>query len=246
VDLFIQQCQQIIGAQGGLFLSLFLGGLLGSISHCTGMCGPLVIAQTTAKNEQESALPQGKTTRLGSALLPYHFGRMTTYILLGIFAASLSQHLIGTPAQQTVAALLLMTAGLLFMAKALPAVLVFATGSALRPLMRSYGKLVSTIAAPFGASSSNSGLYFFGVMLGFLPCGLVLAAVMAAASSGNPLAASLGMAAFCLGTMPSLISLGLGAAALRRRWPTEVDKFAKIIMALNGLLLCAVSLRLAL
>ncbi|MBV1901879.1 MAG: sulfite exporter TauE/SafE family protein [Kordiimonadaceae bacterium] len=245
VEYFIQQCQVAIETERGLFFSLFIGGLLGSISHCTGMCGPFVLAQCGKTDRIGDARSMSLQAALRGALIPYHFGRMTTYIILGVMGANMSEYLVGTAAQTAVASSLLMIAGLLFVAKAFPEVLSFSAGPLLQPANRAYGQLVSTIASPFGASNSTSGLYFFGAMLGFLPCGLVMAAVMAVAATGDPLAAALGMAAFSLGTMPSLIFVGFGANTLRRKWPAQVNRFAKTLMAINGIILCAIALRLA-
>jgi len=275
VDLFIQNCQVIIGAEGGLFMSLFLGGLLGSISHCTGMCGPIIMAQSAAQGAIQSpvqntaqsaafsvahsvdrmggrpqdAFPVRQTMTLQAAargmLLPYHMGRLFTYSLLGTAAASLSQYLIGTPVQKAVASGMLFLAGVLFIHKSVP-VLAPARGSAVsRKLSRPYGKLVAFLAGPFARRSTSGNLFFFGAMLGFLPCGLVFAAVMAAASTGDPLTAAFGMAAFGLGTVPSLLVIGASTEFLQRRWPERVNQVAKSVMAVNGLILCAVAVRLA-
>lgn len=56
--------------------SLFLGGLLGGLTHCAFMCAPFVV------------MMQQKTIgRLQSVLLiPYHLGRMVTYVGLGVLA----------------------------------------------------------------------------------------------------------------------------------------------------------------
>ena len=245
MEYFLQQCVVVIEADGGLFLSLFIGGLLGSISHCTGMCGPFVLAQCGKTGRAGNAKYMSMQAVVHGALIPYHFGRMTTYIILGIIGAGMSEYIVGTSAQTAVASALLMIAGLLFMAKALPEVLSFSAGPLFQPLTRAYGQLVGNMASPFGTSNTTMGLYFFGAMLGFLPCGLVMAAVMAVAATGDPLTAAFGMAAFSIGTMPSLMLVGFGASKLQRKWPTQIDRFSKTLMAINGFILCAVALRLA-
>ena len=55
-----------------LVLALFMAGLVGSAGHCAGMCGPFVLAQVGARTQLNRLA--------GSALLPYHLGRGTTYI----------------------------------------------------------------------------------------------------------------------------------------------------------------------
>ena len=265
MDLFIQHCQAVIETQGGLLLSLFLGGLLGSISHCTGMCGPIVMAQASARQARgtcrENAGPevrapapsdgsQSVMIAARGALMPYHFGRMASYMMLGVAGASMSQYLIGTPAQKAVAATMLLIAGTLFLAKSVPALQLFSFNKKIQQkaqfFTKPYGRLVGTVAAPFSNGRSWASLFLFGAMLGFLPCGLVMAAVMASASAGDPLTAAFGMAAFSVGTVPSLVAVGMGTGYLRRKWPREVGKVANTVMALNGMILCMVAVRLAL
>lgn len=243
MDYFLTACRAVLEAEGSLLLSLFLGGILGSISHCTGMCGPIVMAQS---NAYDSTHGPALARATGRALVPYHLGRATTYTILGVVGASMSQYLIGTPSQQTAAAVMLMLAGILFVLKAIPSLMPKGANGKLGALLRPYSQAVSSVAAPFARPAKGGNLYFFGVMLGFLPCGLVMAAVMAAASTGDPLAAGFGMLAFSFGTMPSLMLLGAGTRYLKRRYPREVDKVANTVMAANGLVLCAVAARLAL
>jgi sulfite exporter TauE/SafE len=53
-----------------------------------------------------------------------------------------------------------------------------------------------------------------GIMNGFLPCGLVYAALAAAAARGSAGEAMLGMMVFGLGTWPALGALGIAGSAL--------------------------------
>jgi hypothetical protein len=54
-----------------------------------------------------------------------------------------------------------------------------------------------------------------GLLWGWLPCGLVYAALLAAAMAGDPARGALAMLAFGLGTLPWLLAAGVGAARLR-------------------------------
>ena len=67
-----------------LYGALFLAGLVGSLTHCAGMCGPFVLTQVGAGLETVPAAKMTEWTRLrGALLIPYHLGRFTTYVLLG-------------------------------------------------------------------------------------------------------------------------------------------------------------------
>jgi sulfite exporter TauE/SafE len=79
--------------------------------------------------------------------------------------------------------------------------------------------------------------YLLGVMLGFIPCGLVFAALMAVSATADPMKALVGMLAFGLGTMPALIAVALGGRALFRVRPVWVKPAFTALMIFNSLLL---------
>lgn len=245
MHIFLQQCQAVLDTQGGLLLSLLIGGLLGSLSHCTGMCGPIVMAQVSRHQGESTTVSSLPADILRGLSLPYHLGRTFTYVLLGVLAAGMTQYLVGTPAQRSVAAVMLLVAGALFVMKALPGLLP-ELGQSFGRWLRPFSNLVANFAAPFSGRANVVARFFYGVMLGFLPCGLVVAAVMAAASPGDPLTAAMGMAAFAVGTMPSLMLVGLGSGYAQKKWPVQTRKISNSVMALNGLILCVVAVRLAL
>ncbi len=77
-------CVATVEQHGNLIVALFLTGLLGSVSHCVGMCGPFVLAQAACRLEGIPASGMREWHRLsGGALLPYHLGRITTYAAMG-------------------------------------------------------------------------------------------------------------------------------------------------------------------
>ena len=55
-----------------------------------------------------------------------------------------------------------------------------------------------------------------GLVWGWMPCGLVYAALAASVTSGSPLAGATTMAAFGLGTLPTLVAMGSAAALVTR------------------------------
>jgi len=228
MDYIIVQCQAAFAGNSGILMSLFLAGLVGSVHHCTGMCGPFVVAQIKDPGTA------GFSRLRGSALLPYHMGRITTYMVLGIIAAGLSNYIIGTPMQRGIAVSLLTIAGLLFLSSAVPQIKALITPGATRGFAGSIGKYVGLAARPFSNGSGSLRQYFLGTMLGFLPCTLVMAAVMAVASTGQPATALFGMLFFGLGTVPALFMVGSGAQAAIQRWPGHMQKITSGMMALNG------------
>jgi uncharacterized protein len=74
-------------------------------------------------------------------------------------------------------------------------------------------------------------------VLGFLPCGLLYAAIGAAASTANPLAAAMSMAAFVFGTFPMLWLVGYLGGWAQRRWNNIARRAMPAIALLNAIVL---------
>ena len=98
-------------------------------------------------------------------------------------------------------------------------------------------------APSLGWRGAPSGGYPLGIVLGFLPCGFLYAALATTAASGNPLLGALGMLAFGLGTVPALVAVGIAGQAAGRRWQRGVAAAAPAVMLLNAALLTVLALR---
>ena len=237
----------------GIALALFVAGLVGSFSHCAGMCGPFVLAQSTANTAARSSTHRSPNTltnpvpnpvarpstifsRLGgAALLPYHLGRATTYVALGAAAASLTGALMMVPELRWLAIAFLALAGLAFLTHAiggLPAALKRHLPA--RHLGARWAALVSRLARPLFASPRGLRGYFLGVALGFIPCGLLYAALAVAAASASPINGAIAMAAFALGTAPGLFLVAFAGHVAARRWPRTVHGLSSLLMVANS------------
>lgn len=235
-------CAALVEDHGGLLISLLLTGLLGSATHCVGMCGPLVLAQTGAVLEGIPASGMREWHRLkGGLLLPYHLGRATTYAALGALAAGLFGLVPDARFEGVLGAALLVLAALGFVGYALPRL-----GLRL-PLSAdpAWAGLVERIAKPLFARPVGGRGYLLGVALGFIPCGLVYAALAAAASSGSTLAGFVGMLAFALGTMPALIGIGVAGGWAAARFRGAAGKFLPFLYLANAAFLLFLAYGLA-
>jgi sulfite exporter TauE/SafE len=240
METLLSHCQSTLSPHQPLFAGLFLAGLLSGLTHCMGMCGPFVLAQTL----QPAGRGYGKALSLrrltGMALVPYHLGRMTTYAALGASAGLLSRQIIGTPWQEVLMAGLLSLAGVMFLWQftkgILPKKMLIA-----RRFTPTYGhhagQSLSRLARPFFAAPEGFRGYVLGVMLGFLPCGMVYAALMTVATTASPLSGAFGMALFALGTLPALGLVSSGAQALQRWRPALIPPLRRGLMGLSGLML---------
>ena len=225
-------CTSTTALQGGLLLGLFVAGAAGSVVHCGPMCGAFVLGQMS---ERMARLPPERLCewqRIGNGmLLPYHLGRLTTYAGLGAASATaLAQFTWFT----RLSAVLLTIAALLFLTHALGR--LGRTGRAPRAWGQAIGTLTRRI--PRG---TLFGEYLLGVALGFLPCGLLYAAIAAASASGSPVMGAAAMIAFGLGTAPVLMLIGVVGYAGGRRWNRGITAAAPALMFLNAALLLALA-----
>lgn len=219
-----------------LAVPLFLAGLFGGVSHCVGMCGPFVLTQVGARLETMSATAFGGWARLrGAALAPYHLGRLTTYSALGAVAGGAGSLLLrATEMRWTLALLLLLGATLLA---------VQALGWHRAVNLGGFEEVLARVSRPLTSDPRGWRGYGLGVVLGFLPCGLIYGALAAAAGSGSAVTGATGMASFVLGTVPGLVALGWGGALLGARRREWLRRLARPLLLINALVLAALAVK---
>ena len=206
------------------FYFVLVFGFVSSL-HCVQMCGPIVLTYSVSANTSAA-----RRSLLGLHLA-YNSGRTLTYMLLGALAglAGGTMGFVGRLAgfenvAAIVAGVAMMIAGLtLFgLAPGLKGWRGFALPSS---LLRPAGKLIS--------SQSVTSKFALGLLMGFLPCGLVYAALMKAIGTATPLGGAFTLLAFGLGTSVALIVIGLGSSASTRRlarWGTTISAVTVIVM----------------
>ena len=161
----------------------------------------------------------GCSSKTQAVQLPHHLGRLTTYGLLGFLAALLSRQIAYSSYWPKISAAMLAIAGVMFLLSSLPKC---------NHLFKSSGKLT----------------YVSGLLLGFMPCGLLYAALMMAATTANPLMGMVGMWLFVLGTMPALLVASLSAEIVTRKWQGIMQKAGRAMMAFNGIVLLVMAEKL--
>lgn len=225
-------CRVTVNDHGGLLTTLFVTGLIGSASHCSGMCGPFVLSQVAARMESVPLSRMSEWRRLtGAALLPYHLGRATTYAALGAVAAGAAGLLSGGGAFRLVAGLLLGVAALFLLGMAVPRLKAMMAGASGESW---WSRSVGRWARPLFAAPTGLRGWGLGVALGFIPCGLLYAALAAAAASGDPLAGAFAMLAFAAGTIPALFGVGVIGHFAVGRWRGSVLRWAPLLLVMNA------------
>ena len=230
------------GGVPALMLALFVMGLAGGATHCSGMCAPFVLAQSAAVAGGPSG-GRGLRRLSGAALLPYHLGRMLGYAVLGaVTGGTAGLFALATGASRPVLATLLALAALFMLMQGssqlrawLP--LSVPTLRLPRVVQRWLGSL---LAAPLGWRG-----VVLGLLLSALPCGLLYGALAAAAAAGSALGGALAMAAFVAGTMPALIGVGLLGRLFGRRFLPSLRPVAAALFLLNAAVLAGMAMRVA-
>jgi sulfite exporter TauE/SafE len=193
-------------------LLMFALGVVGSL-HCLQMCGPIVLAYSLPLDRSQAV----------RAHLQYNAGRILTYTALGA-AAGAAGHLITVLSGFAAAARVIAGIGMI-----VAAVLWLA------PVRT--GSLVNIQAAAGRRLRAPGGKFRLGLMLGFLPCGLIYAALLKAVDAGSAVGGAATMFGFGLGTSAALLSVGLVSSftpILRGRWSTRA---AAVCIMATGILL---------
>jgi sulfite exporter TauE/SafE len=223
-------CMSEYGLRLGVLASMFLGGALGGIMHCTGMCGGFGLSFASARYAKISPQDFSEQKRfLASSLLPYHFGRITTYSLLGLASGYLGSLVSSFEFFNILRDLVLILAILIFITAA------FSLLKLQLPFGKKYTNLLGKYSNRFFAKPEGSNLFFAGVVLGFLPCALVYSALLAAAASASPITGAAIVAAFGFGTMLPLILTTYGFGYFVKKFKAEFKKTFSVLMAINSL-----------
>jgi sulfite exporter TauE/SafE len=180
---------------GAALLGLF-GGL-----HCIGMCGGISASLA-------GALPQTSTLR-GRVLAQfgYNFGRIFSYAVAGALAGGLGLSVlallgpIGITALRVLAGLFLIAAGLYLSGWWMGMARIEQVGA------RAW-RHIAPFARRLGPLDRPWKLVALGAIWGWLPCGLVYAALAGAVAAGGALEGARWMACFGLGTLPIMLTGG--------------------------------------
>ncbi len=186
-----------------IYLVAFIMGLFSSF-HCIGMCGSIIGTLTLSLSREIRLHKQ----RLTPFVLSYNLGRILSYSMAGLIAGSL-RYVLELPfgAQgyrmlQLMAAVIMASSGF-YIAGWFPS---FA-------YLERLGARLWRVIEPFGRSilpvSNLSQAFLFGMVWGWLPCGLVYTALALAATAGGPTRGALTMAAFGMGTLPAVMGVGI-------------------------------------
>ncbi|KPV39054.1 hypothetical protein AN478_12115 [Thiohalorhabdus denitrificans] len=206
-------------------------GLFSSL-HCVGMCGGIMGALTMGLSPEV----RGDRRRLLLYVGGYNLGRILSYALIGALVGAVGAGLFavidperGPMVLRSIAALLVAAVGL-HLAGWFPR---FATVERLGvPLWRR----LEPLGRRLFPVSSLPAAFAYGLIWGWLPCGMVYSAVILAAGQGGALPGALFMLAFGIGTLPAVAGAGAaaGLVARLRRIP-HLSRVLGLILVVLGL-----------
>ncbi|MET0025563.1 MAG: sulfite exporter TauE/SafE family protein [Sedimenticola sp.] len=187
----------------------FTVGLFSSL-HCIGMCGGIIGALSYGLTDEV----RQSGSRFGLFLLTLSTGRILSYAVAGALLGYLGGTLLevlepiqGHRLLQWLAALIMVLIGL-HIAGWLPKLSIIERAGV--PLWR--------LLEPVGRSMMPVGTLpralAYGLVWGWLPCGLVYTMLISTATKSGPVSGALYMMAFGLGTLPSVLVTGMLAGKL--------------------------------
>ncbi len=193
------------------YLVALLMGLFTAL-HCIGMCGSIIGSLTLSLRREI----REQKSRLLLFVLSYNMGRICSYSVGG-FSAGLLQHVLTFPLGEGVGYRLLQVISALVMAGAgfhiagwFPRfAYIEKVGSQSWRRIEPYGRRLLPV-------ETLTQAFAFGMVWGWLPCGLVYAALALAATGGDVGRSTLTMFAFGVGTLPAVMGIGLMTSLLAR------------------------------
>ena len=206
------------------FYAAFVIGLMGA-GHCLGMCGGVAAALTLGMPGQQ------KTIRW-PYLLCYNTGRLISYAIAGAIVGGAFAGLASLSGYSTALISLRLFAALMMI------VLALYIGQWWQGIVRieQAGQFLWRYLSPVAKSllplKSPAAALPFGLLWGWLPCGLVYSTLSWAAVSGSTVAGAGVMFAFGLGTLPAMIAVGTMAQQLQTLLKSLYFKRASALMLL--------------
>ncbi len=213
-------------------------GFLGSFGHCFGMCGPLTVAFSLSHQQEKSDWRQQVKFH---ALL--NLGRMLSYTLVGAGIGALGSVLvesgqlagIGSDFRRWIAIItgvMLIWFGLgQVKPNFLPRIPV------LHPLLQA--GLHNRLSAGMVQLSLQTKWWtpaLLGMTWGLMPCGFLYAAQIKAAETGNLWMGSATMLAFGLGTLPTMLGVGVSTSLVSQDKRSQLFRLGGWVTLIIGMI----------
>ena len=186
-------------------MSAFLVGLLGG-GHCVGMCGGIVGAVSMHLPQSKSKVP---------FLLAYNAGRILSYTIAGAIAGLVGASSFFLQQVLPIQHVLYGISSLMLIALGLYLAGIWHGVTHLENAGKAIWKTLQPYSKRYIPVQNFRQAFILGGLWGWLPCGLVYSVLIAAIATGNTVSGGLLMLTFGLGTLPTLLTMGMTAVRLK-------------------------------
>lgn len=201
-----------------VFIGFFIG--LFSSLHCVSMCGSII---GTLSYSLKPEIRKDKSKML-AFIFSYNSGRIFSYMLAGLIVGLIESMLTlplgdehGHRVLQIASALIITGAGF-YIAGWFPSfAYIEKTGSYFWKAIEPYGRQLIPVV-------SLKQAFLFGMVWGWIPCGLVYTALALATTTGDIGLSIVSMFAFGLGTLPAVMGLGMVGSFITRLSSLQTTK----------------------
>jgi len=230
-----------------IIFSLASLGFFGGFTHCSGMCAPFVLTQVANRLQNISLEKFSTFEKLRNlALLPYHFGRITTYVVIGFFCSLIAGNIKNLQNYNQFAGLLMLIAAIIFLQNFYHNLWPISfQNKTLRYKFTFKIKTPLFLKKLFNNPRGLNG-YLLGITLGFIPCGLLYGAFALAATINNPAFAALAMFIFGIMTFPALFLTASGGYFFFKLTSANFKLISKIMILINIITLSVMGIGLIL
>ncbi|KRD10006.1 hypothetical protein ASE21_09795 [Flavobacterium sp. Root901] len=204
-----------------MIFSAFILGLISSL-HCVGMCGPIAMMLPVDHQNEIKKVTQ---------IITYHLGRLTAYSTIGLIFGLLGRGFFLAGIQQKMSIFI----GIAMILIVLIPEKVFAAYNFSKPVYKIISNIKSSLGKQFKKKSYKS-LFTIGILNGFLPCGLVYAALFGAIAMQSAGFGVLYMLLYGLGTIPLMTIVVYIHSVLKLPFRNKIQKAIPYVAVIIGIL----------
>ena len=205
-----------------------------STLHCVGMCGGILTAMIMALPQDV----QKNNLKIFYRSLAYNFGRICSYTIAGLISGLLGEQIVGLSQDLNAHLILQSIAALVLTGLALNILGLLPFRKFTESMGMKVWKYIQPLSKHLYPINSFKHAFLFGMLWGWLPCGLVYSALLLSLSAGAPFEGMMTMLFFGLGTLPGMITTGYFADYINR---VKTNSQLRLITAIT-MILIAVSL----
>lgn len=173
-------------------------------------------------------------------LLGYNLGRIGSYALAGMLAGAIGASSFFLEQILPIEKVLYALASLMLVLLGLYLAGIWRVLTMLEEVGGTLWKHIQPFSRKLLPVKSIPQSFMLGVVWGWLPCGLVYSVLVAAIATANPVHGGLLMLAFGLGTLPTLLAMGMAAVRLKswlqNLWLRRLSGLVIVGFGLAGLL----------